>query len=83
MGFLTKIVSTWVTGPLLGMLLQPCFFILLLRRSLTRMQIHVIKLDSIIRIGLVVAGAFGAYSLGANNIANVMGVFVASAPKLN
>jgi len=31
--------------------------------------------DSIIRYGLLIAGAFGAYSLGANNIANVMGVF--------
>jgi len=80
-GVLTKIVSTWVTGPLLGMLFAALLY-LLLRRSLTRMQIHVIKLDSIIRIGLVVAGAFGAYSLGANNIANVMGVFVASAPNI-
>ena len=31
-------------------------------------------------IGLIVAGAFASYSLGANNIANVMGVFVPSAP---
>jgi PiT family inorganic phosphate transporter len=29
---------------------------------------------------LIIAGAFGAYSLGANNIANVMGVFVPSNP---
>ncbi len=28
----------------------------------------------------MIAGAFGAYSLGANNIANVMGVFVPSIP---
>ncbi|MEE4177712.1 MAG: inorganic phosphate transporter [Bacteroides sp.] len=78
-GVLTKIVSTWVTGPLLGMVFAALLY-LLLRRSLLRMQIHVIKLDYIIRIGLILAGAFGAYSLGANNIANVMGVFVASAP---
>ena len=32
------------------------------------------------RFALLFAGAFGAYSLGANNIANVMGVFVESAP---
>jgi inorganic phosphate transporter, PiT family len=31
---------------------------------------------------LVTVGAFGAYSLGANNIANVMGVFVPSAPNI-
>lgn len=78
---LTKIVSTWVTGPLLGMIFAALLF-LLLRRVLRRMQIHVLKLDSIIRTGLIMAGAFGAYSLGANNIANVMGVFVASAPNI-
>jgi len=32
------------------------------------------------RFALIVAGAFGAYSLGANNIGNVMGVFVPSSP---
>ena len=32
------------------------------------------------RLALILAGAFGAYSLGANNIANVMGVFVPVAP---
>ncbi len=31
-----------------------------------------------IRTGLILVGAFGAYSLGANNIANVMGVFTNS-----
>jgi PiT family inorganic phosphate transporter len=43
-------------------------------------MIHVIKLDSYIRLALILSGAFGAYSLGANNIANVIGVFVQSAP---
>jgi len=32
------------------------------------------------RYGLVIIGAFGAYSLGANNIGNVMGVFVSACP---
>ena len=41
---------------------------------------HMLQLDLITRVGLVFAGAFGAYSLGANNIANVMGVFVPSSP---
>jgi len=78
---LTKIVSTWFFGPLLGMLFSALLF-LLLRWTLRRTRIHVIKLDSYIRYALIIAGAFGAYSLGANNIANVMGVFVGSAPDL-
>jgi PiT family inorganic phosphate transporter len=36
--------------------------------------------DVFVRYALVVVGAFGAYSLGANNIANVVGVFVPVSP---
>lgn len=39
-----------------------------------------LRLDGWTRLGLIAAGAFGAYSLGANNIANVMGVFVSASP---
>jgi PiT family inorganic phosphate transporter len=38
------------------------------------------KLDRYTRNGLLLAGIFGSYSLGANNIANVMGVFVPVSP---
>lgn len=76
---LTKIVGTWISGPILGAIFAALLY-LLLREILRRTRVHVIKLDSSIRTGLIIAGAFGAYSLGANNIANVMGVFVPSAP---
>jgi len=36
--------------------------------------------DILTRYGLLLIGAFGSYSLGANNIANVMGVFVPLSP---
>jgi len=78
---LFKIVSTWISGPLLGMAFSAGMY-LLMKRILQRTRIHVIKLDTWIRISLIVAGAFGAYSLGANNIANVMGVFISSAPQI-
>ena len=45
-----------------------------------RIRIGLIRLDGYVRFALVFAGAFGAYSLGANNIANVMGVFVPISP---
>ena len=76
---LSVIVSSWISGPILGMIFAALLFIAL-RKLLRRLKIHVIKLDAYIRISLIVVGAFGAYSLGANNIANVMGVFVNSAP---
>jgi inorganic phosphate transporter, PiT family len=82
MGVLTRIVTTWVAGPLLGMVFGALLFILV-RHLLRKMQLHVIKLDTMLRVGLIVAGAFGAYSLGANNIANVMGVFVSMAPDVS
>jgi inorganic phosphate transporter, PiT family len=78
---LTKIVGSWVSSPLLGLLFSALLY-LLFRKFLSRLKLHVIKLDSYIKIGLIIAGAFGAYSLGANNIANVMGVFIPSAPDL-
>lgn len=72
---LSKIVATWVTGPILGALFAIPLYILISRIK-RRARIHMIQFESYIKTGLVVVGAFGAYSLGANNIANVMGVFV-------
>ena len=72
---LTQIVTTWVSGPILGAIFAILLFILL-RSFKKRTHIHLIRFESYIRSGLLIAGAFGAYSLGANNIANVMGVFV-------
>lgn len=82
LGVLSKIVTTWISGPILGMIFSALLF-LALRFFLNQAKIHVIKLDTYIRISLIVTGAFGAYSLGANNIANVMGVFLSSAPAIN
>jgi inorganic phosphate transporter, PiT family len=76
---LRKIVTTWISGPILGLIFSALLY-LFTKALLRRAKIHVIRLDYFIRIGLIAAGAFGAYSLGANNIANVMGVFVSGAP---
>ena len=37
-----------------------------------KVKIHLVRMDIYMRIGLILTGAFGAYSLGANNIANVI-----------
>jgi len=72
---LTQIVLTWISGPVIGAAFAILLF-MVLRRFKRSAQIHLIRFESYIRNGLIVVGAFGAYSLGANNIANVMGVFV-------
>ena len=78
---LTTIVTTWVVSPVIGAVFS-AFFYILLRALLKRLQIHLVILDVWIKWALIVVGAFGAYSLGANNIANVMGVFAGSAPDI-
>ena len=72
---LSQIVSTWISGPIIGGVFAVLLFILL-KTIKKNLKIHLIRFESYIRTGLIVAGAFGAYSLGANNIANVMGVFI-------
>jgi PiT family inorganic phosphate transporter len=72
---LSRILGTWVASPVLG-----AVFALILYRAV-RLVIrvakpHLLRLDQILRAGFIVAGVIGAYSLGANNIANVVGVFV-------
>ncbi len=76
---LTQIVATWVTGPLLGAVFAFGLYHLV-KIARKRIRIHLVRYEAYMRAGLLVAGAFGAYSLGANNIANVMGVFVPSVP---
>lgn len=75
---LSKIIFSWVASPILAGLFG--FFIFkLVKRYLHVWKIHLLRIDSYTRIGLIVVGALASYSLGANNIANVMGMFI-SAP---
>lgn len=76
---LVKIVSTWVACPLLSAVFAMLFYVVFMRVS-ARFPVHLLWEDKFLRWGLILIGAFGAYSLGANNIANVMGVFVPVAP---
>ncbi len=76
---LSRILSTWVVCPFLSGIIAAGLFVGL-RFLLLRSRIHLLRIDSWTRIGLIVVGAFGAYSLGANNIANVVGVFVPARP---
>jgi len=76
---LTKIISTWVLCPLLAALFGAVIFKATVK-VMRFAKIHLIRVDAYTRLGLIIAGAFGSYSLGANNIANVMGVFVSSSP---
>jgi len=81
---LSKIVSTWVSGPILGGIFAILLF-MLVQQIAKRSKVHILYRDILIKYMLVGVGAFGAYSLGANNIANVMGVFTGAInlPEIN
>jgi len=76
---LLKIVAGWALCPFLSAGIAILLY-LLLKHVLKRIRLHMLMQHQLLRIGLVCAGAFCTYALGANNIANVMGVFVQTAP---
>ena len=76
---LIEIVSTWIICPLLSACIAALLFILV-KIVLRKISIGLIRFDGYTRLALILAGAFGAYSLGANNISNVVGVFLPVAP---
>ena len=79
---LSQIAGTWIICPILSGIIAIALY-LLFKYKLRRAKTHLLRRDTYTRIGLIIVGAFGAYALGANNIANVMGVFVPSSPFQN
>jgi len=76
---LIKIVTTWVVCPFLAAVISIVLY-KFAKVYLSKTKIDVLRMDSYTRVSLFLVGAFGSYSLGANNIANVMGVFVPVTP---
>ena len=79
MNTFTKIIGTWVLCPVLSAIIAVILY-KALRMAGRRLQLHLLTIDALTRTALIAAGAFGAYSLGANNIANVVGVFIPARP---
>jgi PiT family inorganic phosphate transporter len=78
-GALIKILGTWVACPVLGAIFGALIYKLAMF-FIDTLKPHLLRLDQFTRYGLIIAGIAGSYSLGANNIGNVMGVFVSSSP---
>jgi len=76
---LVEIVASWVVSPILAGIFSVILY-KLIAKVVMRAGIHMFKLDALTRYGLIIAGIAGAYSLGANNIANVVGVFIPVSP---
>lgn len=76
---LAQIVSTWTLCPLISGIVAVLLY-LLSKRIQKCSSMHLLMRDQLTRIGLILTAAVGAYALGANNIANVVGVFIESCP---
>ena len=71
---LDKIIICWIGTPIGACILSIILYVLLAKIA------NVVKLswtgfDFIMRTGLIITGCYGAYALGANNVANVTAVF--------
>jgi PiT family inorganic phosphate transporter len=74
---LAKVVTCWVGTPI-GALIAAVAIYLLLRAPANWIAHRLVTFDFVMKTGLVLAGCYGSYALGANNAANVTGVFVGS-----
>ncbi len=71
---LVKIVLSWLFTPLGAMAISVGLFIIL--APLANKIRSFITFALVMKLGVIVVGCYGAYTLGANNVANVTGAFV-------
>jgi PiT family inorganic phosphate transporter len=73
---LGKILACWVGTPIGAMLVAGVLYYVL-RWPLRLWRPSVFTLDPLLRLGLIACGCYGAYALGANNVANVASFLLA------
>jgi PiT family inorganic phosphate transporter len=72
---LGKVVACWIGTPL-GAALMAVLIYLVVGRLYNRLDLNLFQSDAAIRVLMILTGIYGAYALGANNVANVTAVFV-------
>ena len=74
---LVNICSCWVMCPIIsGLIAVTLYFIV--KKLLHHSKLHILWQDLIVRSGMILTTALGGFALGANNMADVVGVFVQS-----
>jgi PiT family inorganic phosphate transporter len=71
---LTKVVLAWVATPV-GTIVATLILYPVVGKILRVLPMNIFTRDLILKWGLIIAGCYGAYALGANNVANVTGVY--------
>ena len=72
---LGKVVACWIGTPI-GAALAAMVLYYLIGWIYNRLNLNLFRSDALLRTLLIAAGSYGAYALGANNVANVTAVFV-------
>ena len=72
---LGKVVSCWVGTPI-GAAIIAFLLYHWIGWFYNRANLNLLESDALLRVSLILAGIYGAYALGANNVANVTAVFV-------
>lgn len=72
---LGKVVACWIGTPVGGMIISIMLY-RVMAFFYNRLNINLFRADNLLRLSLIGAGSYGAYALGANNVANVTAVFV-------
>jgi len=75
MAGLGKVFICWFTTPVGGAIITMILY-KILAFVYNHLKISLFKSDQLLRICLIISGSYGAYALGANNVANVSAVFV-------
>jgi len=72
---LGKVVACWLGTPV-GAVVIAIILFKVLAAVYNNLKINLFQSDRLIRLSMIAAGSYGAYALGANNVANVTAVFV-------
>jgi len=76
-GVLLKIAVCWLLTPISAAILSVLLY-LSLGRLMRPVLTDLVKRTTVLRWAVVIAGCYGSYTLGSNNVANVSGVYVGS-----
>ncbi|MGM0507768.1 MAG: anion permease [Fusobacteriota bacterium] len=74
---LYKIFISWFASPI-GSFIIAYFLYYIYLNNIKKHIKNIYIFEKFIKIGIILVGIYGSYSLGANNVANVVGVFVGS-----
>lgn len=72
---LGKVLACWFGTPVAAVVIAILLY-KVMAALYNGLKINLIQSDRLLRFSLIAAGSYGAYALGANNVANVTAVFV-------